>query len=263
MPRSTGSPRSGCACSAMAPDRASLPRSGYWLGFALGGFFDGILLHQILQWHHLLSLVEGVGDQILYDGLFHALMYLVALAGLVLLVRERRALVRPGGGRALIAALLIGAGAWHVADALLSHWLLGIHRIRIDTPTPLAWDIGWLLVFGIVPIALGRMLARRGGGAPPGAPTLVAVAAIVLAGGAWAARIPAGSDTAIVVFRAGTGQAAAVNAILAADGRLLWHSGHVWAVRWAGRPRPTALYRADALFVSTSLGGAACLAWTR
>jgi uncharacterized membrane protein len=28
---------------------------GFWLGFALGGFLDGIILHQILQWHHLLS----------------------------------------------------------------------------------------------------------------------------------------------------------------------------------------------------------------
>lgn len=33
---------------------------GTVLGFALGGFFDGILLHQILQWHHLLSLVPAV-----------------------------------------------------------------------------------------------------------------------------------------------------------------------------------------------------------
>ncbi len=29
------------------------------LGFALGGFFDGIMLHQVLQWHHFLSLVPG------------------------------------------------------------------------------------------------------------------------------------------------------------------------------------------------------------
>ena len=29
------------------------------IGFALGGFFDGILLHQVLQWHHLFSLVPG------------------------------------------------------------------------------------------------------------------------------------------------------------------------------------------------------------
>ncbi|MFU0506593.1 DUF2243 domain-containing protein [Pseudaminobacter sp. NGMCC 1.201702] len=58
--------------------------AGYLLGFALGGFFDGILLHQILQWHHLLSLVDGVGDisnQVLFDGLFHALMYVIAAVG--------------------------------------------------------------------------------------------------------------------------------------------------------------------------------------
>ncbi|WP_426000432.1 DUF2243 domain-containing protein [Caulobacter sp. DWR1-3-2b1] len=29
------------------------------LAVALCGFFDGILLDQILQWHHLLSLVPG------------------------------------------------------------------------------------------------------------------------------------------------------------------------------------------------------------
>lgn len=32
--------------------------AGYMLGFGLGGFFDGILLHQLLQWHHLLSGLE-------------------------------------------------------------------------------------------------------------------------------------------------------------------------------------------------------------
>src|SRR5690606_18965301 len=39
--------------------RSPWTRWGTVLGFALGGFFDGILLHQILQWHHLLSLVPG------------------------------------------------------------------------------------------------------------------------------------------------------------------------------------------------------------
>ena len=55
--------------------RAWLP--AVTLGFALGGFFDGVLLHQILQWHHLLSLVPGMDDlrlQILWDGYFHAAM---------------------------------------------------------------------------------------------------------------------------------------------------------------------------------------------
>jgi uncharacterized membrane protein len=53
----------------------------FTLGFAFGAFFDGILLHQVLQWHHLLSLVQGdlyrdIRVQILADGLFHAAAYL-------------------------------------------------------------------------------------------------------------------------------------------------------------------------------------------
>jgi uncharacterized membrane protein len=55
------------------------------LGVAFGGFFDGILLHQILQWHHLLSLIPAVTDlrtQVLWDGYFHLLMYVLAMMGL-------------------------------------------------------------------------------------------------------------------------------------------------------------------------------------
>src|SRR5689334_7736545 len=80
------------------------PWAGYLLGFALGGFFDGILLHQILQWHHLLSGVQSarlrtLQMQVLADGAFHLLMYVIALAGLYQLWRgaalrhSRRALL--------------------------------------------------------------------------------------------------------------------------------------------------------------------------
>jgi len=59
---------------------ASLRWPGLMLGLAFGGFFDGIVLHQILQWHHLLSGLSGgrfadLRVQLLADGLFHALMY--------------------------------------------------------------------------------------------------------------------------------------------------------------------------------------------
>jgi len=50
-----GTTKSPGAASADAQFRST----GFLLGFALGGFFDGILLHQILQWHHLLSGVES------------------------------------------------------------------------------------------------------------------------------------------------------------------------------------------------------------
>lgn len=130
---------------------------GILLGVALGGFFDGILLHQILQWHHLLSLVAGMGDlrnQVLWDGYFHALMYLIAAAALWGLWSAHRREALPEG-RALAGALLVGFGLWHVLDSILSHWLLGIHRIKVDSPNPLAWDLVWFVVFGVVPIVLG------------------------------------------------------------------------------------------------------------
>ncbi len=31
--------------------------AGIFLGLGLGGFFDGIILHQVLQWHHLFTSV--------------------------------------------------------------------------------------------------------------------------------------------------------------------------------------------------------------
>jgi uncharacterized membrane protein len=44
----------------------------------LGGFFDGIVLHQILQWHHMLTgvypadRVSSLGLDMLADGLVYA-----------------------------------------------------------------------------------------------------------------------------------------------------------------------------------------------
>jgi uncharacterized membrane protein len=69
---------------------------GHCAGPCLGGFFDGILLHQILQWHHLLSLVPGadsISVQVLWDGYFHAIMYVIAVVGLSNLWRSREKLL--------------------------------------------------------------------------------------------------------------------------------------------------------------------------
>jgi hypothetical protein len=44
------------------------------IGIGLGGFIDGIVLHQILGWHHMLSARTGFDMRAneLADGLFHA-----------------------------------------------------------------------------------------------------------------------------------------------------------------------------------------------
>jgi len=254
--------------------RSPWARWGATLGFALGGFFDGILLHQILQWHHLLSLVPGIDDlrlQVLWDGYFHLLMYVVALAGLLGLWREQRR----GGvdwGRPLAGAMLVGFGAWHAIDALLSHWLLGIHRIRIDSPNPLLWDLLWLAAFGIVPLVLGwRWLRRQGGGKDGkgggmrGATAAMALLAAGTAGaGAWALQLPPGQDLTTVVFHPGASPREVFAALDAVDGRLVWSDRAMGVVVMAvPQARRWDLYRHGALLVSGSGAPAGCFNWSR
>ncbi len=67
-----------------APVGLRLP--GLLLGVGMGGFVDGILLHQVLQWHHMLSgtdddrigvrfydprTVPGLRMNTVWDGFFH------------------------------------------------------------------------------------------------------------------------------------------------------------------------------------------------
>src|SRR5215207_4484324 len=57
--------------------------AGILFGLGLGGLFDGIVLHQILQWHHMLTNVGYPADSVdnlkvntFWDGIFHASTYL-------------------------------------------------------------------------------------------------------------------------------------------------------------------------------------------
>ena len=60
------------------------------LGVGLGGLFDGIVLHQILQWYHMLTsqgdfpdtTVRGLEVNTLWDGIFHATTYMFIVVGL-------------------------------------------------------------------------------------------------------------------------------------------------------------------------------------
>lgn len=239
------------------------------LGFALGGFFDGILLHQILQWHHLLSLVPGSGDirwQVLWDGYFHLLMYVIALAALVALWRTRRqgAAARQ---RHVVGALLVGFGLWHVADALLAHWLLQIHRVKPDADDPLAWDVGWLIAFGVIPLATGCVLwlSRRGSPRETSSTTIIAVLILMtVASGSWAARPPGDSSPSVVVFRPGMLPSEAALTLAAADAALVWAdpSFGVALVHVRG-DRTWSLYARGALFVGGWGLPAGCLGWSR
>ena len=144
------------------------PRAlGFLLGLGLGGFLDGIVMHQILQWHHLVSdtegnptnTVDGLEANTLADGFFHAATWLLVVAGMVLAIRAwQRGDIAPPW-RAHIGLLLVGWGVFNIVDSALNHHLLGIHHIRDDLGGPLGWDLGFL-AFGGLLVAAGWLLAR-------------------------------------------------------------------------------------------------------
>jgi uncharacterized membrane protein len=141
---------------------------GVVLGVGMGGFLDGILLHQILQWHNMLSTVlppttlEAMHTNMLWDGLFHAVAWMATLAGIFLIWSgPHRAAALPSAVW-LIGLMLIGWGIFNFTEGLIDHHILGIHHVREWRPNPV-WDYGFLLS-GPILIGLGWRLTRLDAG---------------------------------------------------------------------------------------------------
>lgn len=137
------------------------------LGVGLGGFVDGIVLHQILQWHNMLSAVDppttlaAMHRNMRADGLFHVATWLSTLAGIVLLWFAWSRGRVPPRGRAFLGDLLLGWGLFNLLEGVIDHHLLGIHHVREVTAHG-AYDVLFLLVGGLGLVGPGLWLNRRG-----------------------------------------------------------------------------------------------------
>jgi uncharacterized membrane protein len=129
---------------------------------------DGIVLHQILQWHHMLSdtgdhpvtTVAGLETNTLWDGLFHAATWVAVAVGVYVLWRRTADWRWALSGRAFVGWALVGWGLFNVVEGIVDHQILGIHHVREgEGVDELTWDLGFL-AFGALLIAGGWLLAR-------------------------------------------------------------------------------------------------------
>ena len=164
MAVSAGRTRADSAREAVS--RPGLP--GILLGLGLGGFVDGIVLHQILQWHHMLSsegsypktTVAGLETNTLWDGVFHAATWVAVLAGIWVLWRRTTDWRWAISGRAFAGWMLVGWGLFNLVEGIIDHQILGIHHVREGAGiNETAWDMGFL-TFGAALVIAGWLLAR-------------------------------------------------------------------------------------------------------
>jgi uncharacterized membrane protein len=150
--------------------------AGILFGLGLGGFFDGIVLHQLLQWHHMATSagypadsVENLEFNTLLDGLFHAGTYIFVVLGLAMLWHTARKAHLWWSGKLLAGSMLMGFGLFNLVEGTVNHQLLGLHHVNETVPREqwIYWDVGFLL-WGAAMLGGGWFLYRSGLRESPG-----------------------------------------------------------------------------------------------
>jgi uncharacterized membrane protein len=144
--------------------------AGILLGLGLGGFFDGIVFHQLLQWHHMVTSAGYPADSVanlefntLLDGLFHSATYLFVIAGIIVLWRHAHMVHERWPTRLLVGSMLMGFGIFNLVEGIVNHHLLGLHHVNetVARSEWMYWDLGFL-IWGALMLAGGWYLLRSG-----------------------------------------------------------------------------------------------------
>ncbi len=127
------------------------------------------MLHQILQWHHMVSDVQkyplttvpGLKVNTMADGFFHVAAWLFVVGASIVTLAQWRQGRLPPSWRFHLGGVITGWGAFNLVEGLVDHQILGIHHLRDDLGGPLSWDIGFL-IFAVALIVVGWIVQRAG-----------------------------------------------------------------------------------------------------
>ncbi|MBE4909472.1 DUF2243 domain-containing protein [Bacillus luteolus] len=143
----------------MKTHRSLIKIGSFVLGFGFLGALDGIIFHQLLQWHSVYMATDRPG-QIVSDGLFHFAVTITLVIGGILLWVAENPIAHKKGIRLLIGWFLIGGGLFNLTEGIINHHILQIHRVKPADPNPLFYDLTFLGL-GVVLIVIGYLIKKN------------------------------------------------------------------------------------------------------
>jgi uncharacterized membrane protein len=135
-------------------------------GIGMGGFADGIALHQILQVHEMLSNKIAATDYIgksvnmFWDGIFHAFCFIVVMVGIILLWKLSGRKDINQSGKLLAGGLIAGWGLFNIVEGIIDHQLLKIHNV-VEFSTNHAIANYSFLGISVLMLIIGFVLIKR------------------------------------------------------------------------------------------------------
>jgi uncharacterized membrane protein len=164
--RRMASPSMGPSFPKLEMNNAPRPlvAAGSLLGIGMGGFLDGIVFHQLLQTHNMLSAkypprnLVNLEVNMFWDGLFHMFTWLMTAAGILLLWYTLNRAPTALSSRAFVGSLAFGWGLFNLVEGIINHHVLELHHVR-EIEDHLAWDLAFL-ASGLSLLVAGRLLIR-------------------------------------------------------------------------------------------------------
>jgi uncharacterized membrane protein len=135
--------------------------AGFVLGLGLLGAFDGIMFHQLLQWHHVVHHPDSQVE-LISDGVFHAVVSALMLWGAIRLFRHAREDQLSGRSAVFWGSIWVGGGVFNLVEGLINHHLLQLHHVKPGDPYELWYDLAYL-ASGLLLTFIGWRMCSPGG----------------------------------------------------------------------------------------------------
>lgn len=133
------------------------------IGIGIGGFIDGIFLHQILQWHGISTnilpadTVIGKSVNMFWDDIFHLLTLIAFIIGTTSLIRLLKKKNINPSTKLAVGGCFAGWGIFNLVEGIIHHHILKFHNVKEFSANPELWNYGFL-ASGVVFIIIGFSL---------------------------------------------------------------------------------------------------------